>query len=118
MPQGAPKGSKFTQAFTQRRNHVRDMRNITSAPPQARHPNGETQMRSLRATTKKALLPAIAMAALLTGLSTAKAWDQQATGAEMDYELSQQAAGNDRGSFAQVPSYEGRGFTRHYRGER
>jgi hypothetical protein len=74
-------------------------------------------MRSFRATTKKALLPAIAMAALLTGLSTAKAWDQQATGAAMDYELSQQAAGTEGRTFARSP-YEGRAHVRHYRDER
>jgi hypothetical protein len=65
-------------------------------------------------TLKKAVLPAVAMAALLTGLTTAKAWDQQATGAEMDYELSQRAAGADYGSsndryFDQAPR-EAHGF--------
>jgi hypothetical protein len=117
MPQGGAKGSKLAQAFTLHRNYMRNMRIVNSAPPQARHPKWRDTMRSFRVTTKKAFLPAIAMAALLTGLSTAKAWDQQATGAEMDYELSQRATGTDGRTFAQSP-YEGRGYVRHYRGER
>jgi hypothetical protein len=46
----------------------------------------------MQAQIKKAVLPAIAMAVLFAGLTTAKAWDQQATDDQMDYELSQQAA--------------------------
>jgi hypothetical protein len=67
---------------------------------------------ALRSSARKALLPALAAAALVTGLSTSQAWDQQATSAQMDYELSQRAATNGFGSegryYAQAPAYEGR----------
>jgi hypothetical protein len=86
----------------------------------------------LRASTRKAFLPALAMAALIAGLSPAKAWDQQATSAQMDYELSQRAVsngfGNGGGYYAQAPGYEsrrartpsdeGRTFARRHRDDR
>jgi len=49
-------------------------------------------------TSAKALLTAATMTALIAGVTTANAWDRQATGAEMDYALSKQAAGQDFGS--------------------
>jgi len=61
-----------------------------------------------RSAFKKAVLPAIAMATLLAGLTAAKAWDQQATGAEMDYELSQRAAGASPSAYDQAPLYRHR----------
>jgi hypothetical protein len=48
----------------------------------------------------KTLMMAVALTASIAGATTAKAWDQQATGAEMDYELSRQATGNDGGAYA------------------
>jgi hypothetical protein len=60
-----------------------------------------------RSSLKKGISPAIAMAALLAGLTTAKAWDQQATDDQMDYELSQRAAqggvGPNAYAFAPAP---------------
>lgn len=49
---------------------------------------------------KKMLITAAAMTALIAGVTTAQAWDQQATGAEMDYELSQKTLGNYDGAYA------------------
>ena len=64
----------------------------------------------LRRTTRWALLPAIAMTALVAGLPAAYAWDQQATEAQMDFELSQRAAhAGYAGAHAEAPA------RRHYR---
>jgi hypothetical protein len=49
--------------------------------------------RKTHSRTFTAMLTIAAMTSLMAGAKTAKAWDQQATGAEMDYELSQRAAG-------------------------
>jgi len=57
---------------------------------------------------KNAVMAAAAMGALLAGMPAAYAWDQQATGAQMDYSLSRDAAGQGYGypaAFAQAPGY-------------
>jgi len=59
---------------------------------------------------KQAAMAAAAVGALLAGTPAAYAWDQQATGAEMDYSLSREAAGMGSGyygSYAQGPEYFG-----------
>jgi len=53
----------------------------------------------------KTLLTALALTATIAGVGNAYAWDQQATGAEMDYQLSRHVA---------VPSaYASAGNPRH-----
>ena len=53
----------------------------------------------------KTLITALALTATIAGVSNAYAWDQQATGAEMDYQLSREVA---------VPSaYASAGSPRH-----
>ena len=57
---------------------------------------------------KKAAMAAAAVGALFAGMPAAYAWDQQATGAEMDYSLSREAAGQGYAypsAFAQAPGY-------------
>ena len=57
---------------------------------------------------KNAVMAAAAVGALLVGTPAAYAWDQQATGAEMDYSLSREVAGQGYGypsAFAQAPGY-------------
>lgn len=59
---------------------------------------------------KQAAMAAAAVGALLAGTPAAYAWDQQATGAEMDYSLSREAAGLGSGydgAYAQGPEYFG-----------
>jgi hypothetical protein len=58
-----------------------------------------------RRSACRALLPAIAVAALLAGLPTAQAADQQATGAEMDNTINWHVArgSNMSGAYAQAP---------------
>jgi hypothetical protein len=61
---------------------------------------------NVRRRFKNAIMAAAAMGALLAGTPAAYAWDQQATGAQMDYSLSREAAGHDYPSaFAQAPRY-------------
>jgi hypothetical protein len=76
----------------------------------------EMQMKNLILTQnfgrrlKQAAMAAAAVGALLAGTPAAYAWDQQATGAEMDYSLSREAAGMGSGyygSYAQGPEYFG-----------
>jgi hypothetical protein len=55
-----------------------------------------------------AAMAAAAVGAVLAGTPAAYAWDQQATGAEMDYSLSREVAGQGYtypGAFAQAPGY-------------
>jgi hypothetical protein len=52
-----------------------------------------------------ALLPAIAVGALLTALPAASARDQQATGAQLDNDLSWHAATGSYGASAYGPAY-------------
>jgi hypothetical protein len=40
----------------------------------------------------KTLIAALALTTMVAGVSNAYAWDQQATGAEMDYQLSREVA--------------------------
>ena len=71
---------------------------------------------SMRRLAKWASLPAIAVAGLVAS-QPAYAWDQQATSAQMDYELSQRAAAGGygvSGAYAQAFP-EGRTFAhRHH----
>jgi hypothetical protein len=56
----------------------------------------------------KAVMAVAAVGTLLAGMPAANAWDQQATGAAMDYSLSQEVAGQGYGypsAFAQAPGY-------------
>jgi hypothetical protein len=66
-----------------------------------------------RNTSRWAILPAVALAALFAGLPAAQAFDQQATTAEMDNELNWRAASGVgfTGAYAQVP----RGHLHAYR---
>ena len=48
---------------------------------------------NVRRRFKNAIMAAAAMGALLAGTPAAYAWDQQATGAQMDYSLSREVAG-------------------------
>jgi hypothetical protein len=53
----------------------------------------------------KTLITALALTTMIAGVNSAYAWDQQATGAEMDYQLSREVA---------VPSaYASAGTPRH-----
>jgi hypothetical protein len=57
-----------------------------------------------------AMLAVAAVTALTAGTTPAKAWDQQATGAEMDSELSHAAAGN----YAYAPRHRSGPYARAY----
>jgi hypothetical protein len=52
-----------------------------------------TPARKTLARSFTAVLAVAAMTAVTAGISTARAWDQQATEAQMDNELNQRAAG-------------------------
>ncbi len=52
-----------------------------------------TTSRKTLARSFTAMLALAAMTAVTAGVSTARAWDQQATEAQMDNELNQRAAG-------------------------
>jgi hypothetical protein len=58
-----------------------------------------------RNTSRWAILPAVALAALFAGLPAAQAFDQQATTAEMDNALNWRAASGTgfTGAYAQAP---------------
>ena len=58
-----------------------------------------------RRPARWAILPAVALAALFAGLPAARAFDQQATTAEMDNELNWRAASGTgfTGAYAQAP---------------
>ena len=71
-----------------------------------------------RSALTKAILPAIAMAMLLTGLTTAKAWDQQATDEQMESELSQRAAGVGPYGYVYAPTVRDHAVVHRYRSER
>ena len=63
---------------------------------------------NIRRRFKNAIMAAAAMGALLAGTPAAYAWDQQATGAAMDYSLSREVAGQGfdyPSAFAQAPAY-------------
>lgn len=51
----------------------------------------------------KKLIPIAVLAALAAGVTSATAWDRQATDDEMDYEINQKAAGQGGGAYASVP---------------
>jgi hypothetical protein len=65
---------------------------------------------SVRRPARWAILPAIAMIGVLAGLTNAFAFDQQATGPEMDNALNWQAARGSSisGAHAQAPFRKGR----------
>jgi hypothetical protein len=65
---------------------------------------------SVRRPARWTILPAIAMIGFLAGLTDAFAFDQQATGPEMDNALNWQAArgGSISGAHAQAPFHESR----------
>jgi hypothetical protein len=112
MSQAAKKSSNPAKESARGAGHIEVVRNVIGAQfPQALHPM-ETTMKSritstLRNTVRWALLPAIAMSAIIVALPAAKAADQQATTAEMDYDLSRRAVtegfGNNSGAYAQTP---------------
>ncbi|HEX4556761.1 MAG TPA: hypothetical protein VH249_22410 [Xanthobacteraceae bacterium] len=64
---------------------------------------------NVRRRLKNAVMAAAAMGALLAGTPAAYAWDQQATGAQMDYSLSREVAAGQGfdypSAFAQAPAY-------------
>jgi hypothetical protein len=53
----------------------------------------------------KTLITALAMTALIGGVSAANAAGRQATGAELDYQLSQEVAGNGAYASARTPGH-------------
>jgi hypothetical protein len=61
------------------------------------------------------IAPPIALSALFAALPAAQAWDQQATGAEMDNEINWRAASGTgfSGAYAQAPFHEGQVDARH-----
>jgi hypothetical protein len=68
---------------------------------------------AVRSTVRWALLPAIAISAMLVGLPAAQAFNQQATGAEMDDSLNWRAVEGYRNAYDRAP-YE---FGHHPRAE-
>jgi hypothetical protein len=64
----------------------------------------------LRRSGRRAILPAIALAALFAGLPAAQAFDRQATTAEMDNDLNWRAAAGTgfSGAYAPAPGEQGR----------
>jgi hypothetical protein len=67
-----------------------------------------------RKTLARSFAAVLALAAMTAGVSTARAWDQQATEAQMDNELNQRAAGG----YARHPSgpYASAHSAGHFRG--
>jgi hypothetical protein len=64
----------------------------------------KTRIKSaVRGSVRWALLPAIAMSAMLVSLPAAKAFDQQATSAQMDDALNWQAAEGYRNAYDRAP---------------
>jgi hypothetical protein len=61
--------------------------------------------RKLFGASSKALLALAAATALTAGATAAQAWDQQATGTQMSYELGQRAAGGYGSAYAGAPGY-------------
>jgi hypothetical protein len=53
----------------------------------------------------KTLITALAMTVLVAGIGAANAADQQATGAEMDYQLSKEVAGSPAYASAREPGH-------------
>jgi hypothetical protein len=74
---------------------------------------------SMRRLAKWSALPAVAVAGVLAA-QPAYAWDQQATSAQMDYELSQRAAAGgygESGPYAQAFP-QGRAYTHRHHTDR
>ncbi len=73
-----------------------------------------------RRSIRRAILPGIALAALLAGLPAAQAADQQATGAEMNNALSWAAVSRTgvSGAYAQAPVRLHRTYARTHRSYR
>jgi hypothetical protein len=106
LTQDSANRRKRTQEGAARRLHMRRMRNKTA--PIRRRFQWRTKMQiriasTLRASARRALLPALAVVALFSGLPAAYA-DQQETNAQIDNRLNWEAASGTGvpGAYAQV----------------
>jgi hypothetical protein len=122
MPQGAAKDSNLGKAIALAHDHIWCVRNMISAQSAGASSEWRTTVKTriksaVHGTVRWALLPAIAMSAMLVSLPAAKAFDQQATTAEMDDALNWQAAEGYRNAYARAP-YEFGHKPRHHREHR